>query len=130
MAVHSRNARYWLERKAKRRTGYPTATLAYYGPDNTRASKAVVGIVLSERNPADVSEMRKWFSDTEDVRSQPEILVAILTFLNERRVERVVMVDGIIGCPHEEGIDYPEDEACPQCPYWADRDRWTGERLV
>jgi hypothetical protein len=39
----------------------------------------------------------------------------------------VVMSDGIIGCPHEEGIDYPDGQVCPQCPYWAHRDRWTGD---
>src|SRR5712692_4405008 len=32
-------------------------------------------------------------------------------------------LDGIIGCPHEEGIDYPEGKSCPQCPYWARRAR-------
>jgi hypothetical protein len=31
--------------------------------------------------------------------------------------------------PHEEGIDYPEGKTCPQCPFWASRDRWTGESL-
>ena len=23
----------------------------------------------------------------------------------------------LIGCPHEEGIDYPEGHSCPHCPY-------------
>jgi len=35
---------------------------------------------------------------------------------------------GIIGCPHEEGTDYPEGKSCPQCPFWAGRDRFTQER--
>jgi hypothetical protein len=34
------------------------------------------------------------------------------------------MTQEIIGCPHEEGIDYPEKEDCPQCPFWKGRDRW------
>jgi hypothetical protein len=42
----------------------------------------------------------------------------------------VTMTDRIIGCPHEEGIDYPEGECYPLCPFWAGRDRWTGELLV
>ncbi len=128
MSGYSRNPRYWLERRAKRRTGYPLATLAFYGPDDRRASKAVVGIVPSERAPEEVAEMRKWFSETTDLRTDPEAAGQILTFLDEHQVERIVMVDRIIGCPHEEGVDYPEGEACPQCPYWKDRDRWTGER--
>ncbi len=41
----------------KRRCGfrsYPLATLAYYGPDNTRASKAVVGIFHGQGQPVAV----------------------------------------------------------------------------
>jgi hypothetical protein len=34
-----------------------------------------------------------------------------------------------IGCPHEEGKDYPLGENCPQCPYWANRDRWSGKLI-
>jgi len=129
MTSSRRNPRYWLERRAQRKTGYPLATLAYYGPDNMRASKAVVGIVLSEQAP-DVALLQKWWSDTTDIRTDPDILQHILTFLDQQHVQRVVMVDRIIGCPHEEGSDYPEGETCRQCPYWANRDRWTGERLA
>jgi hypothetical protein len=39
----------------------------------------------------------------------------------------VAAFDRIIGCPHEEGIDYPEGEICMKCPFWAHRDRWSGE---
>jgi hypothetical protein len=123
MTSSRHNPRYWLARKAQRKTGYPLATLAYYGPDNTRASKAVVGIVVSEQ-AADVAELQKWWADTTDARTDPAILQQILDFLDQRQVQRVVMVDRILGCPHEEGIDYPEGEACPQCPDWANRDRW------
>jgi hypothetical protein len=42
-------------------------------------------------------------------------------------VHSVAMVEAIIGCPHEEGIDYPTGESCPHCPFWKGRDRWTGE---
>jgi hypothetical protein len=34
-------------------------------------------------------------------------------------VKEVVMTGGIVGCPHEEGIDYPLGEDCPHCPYWS-----------
>ncbi|MGH9387747.1 MAG: DUF1186 domain-containing protein [Vicinamibacterales bacterium] len=36
----------------------------------------------------------------------------------------------IIGCPHEEGIDYPMGRSCPRCPFWADIDRFTHEPVV
>jgi len=30
----------------------------------------------------------------------------------------VVMTEGVVGCPHEEGDDYPWGEACPDCTFW------------
>lgn len=120
-----RNPGYWIKKKASRKTGYPVGTIAYYGQDNTFASKAVVGIVISEND--DATELRKWFAETTDVRLDQAINEQILEYLEQRNVQRVAMIDRIIGCPHEEGIDYPDGEACPQCPYWANRDRWTGQ---
>jgi hypothetical protein len=52
----------------------------------------------------------------------------VLAFITEAGAKSVVMTDRIIGCPHEEGIDY-EGSTCPVCPFWAGRDRWTGKRL-
>ncbi len=123
-----RNPRYWIEKKANRKTGYPAGTIAYYGPDTTFASKVVVDIVVSDKD--EVSELRKWFADTTDVRQDLSINQEILEYLDQHKVQRVVMVDRIIGCPHEEGVDYPEGATCPQCPYWAQRDRWTGEAIT
>ena len=124
----SRNPQYWLEKLAHRKTGFPRATLAFYGEDDKVASKVVVGIVLSEKDD-DVAFMEKWFGTTQDVRSDPDLTRQIVNFLEQHDVHRVVMVDRIIGCPHEEGIDYPEGEKCPRCPFWANRDRWTGEMI-
>ena len=106
--------------------GYPIATVAYYGPDDKFASKVAVGIVPGEN--AEVSSLRRWFADEQDVRVDPAINREIVTFIEQQRAKSVGMADRIIGCPHEEGIDYPLGEDCPQCPYWAGRDRWTGER--
>ena len=39
----------------------------------------------------------------------------------------VAMTDRIIGCPHQEGIDY-QGQWCPLCEFWKGRDRFTGER--
>jgi len=117
-----------LEKKAKRGfQGYPIATLCFYGPDNTRASKVAVGIVLKEGRSADV--LKRWFSDDSDVRYDASISAEILAFIQEQGAKSVVAVDGIIGCPHEEGVDYPDGEVCPECPYWAGRDRFTGELI-
>ena len=125
----TRNPRYWIEKRAQRKSGYPLATLAYYGPDATFASKVVVGILLAEKDD-DVAVLRKWFADATDVRLDPDITQQILALVEAYHVHRVAMVDHLIGCPHEEGIDYPAGAACPHCPYWAQRDRWTGEQIA
>jgi hypothetical protein len=115
-----------LAKKAKRGfRGYPVATVAFYGPDDKRASKAAFGSVPEENGK--VTELERWYPEEEDVRMDPSILHAILRFIESRSVRSVVMPDRIIGCPHEEGVDYPEGEKCPQCPFWATRDRWSGE---
>lgn len=105
--------------------GYPLATIAYYGPDATRATKVAVGIIADEQQ--DASPLERWRSIDLDVRFDPEICGSIVEFVQAHHVKSVVMSPGIIGCPHEEGVDYPEGEKCSACPYWADKDRWTGE---
>jgi hypothetical protein len=124
----SRNPQYWLDKLSQRKTGFPLATIAFYGEDDKVASKVVVGILLAEKDE-DVTFMEKWFQTNTDVRFDPEIKSQIVDFLGKHDVHRVVVVDRIIGCPHEEGVDYPEGEKCPHCPFWANRDRWTGEMI-
>jgi hypothetical protein len=121
------NPEYWIQKKANRKTGYPIATIAYYGPTDKLATKVVVGILLSEKSGEEVDFIEKWFLESIDVRRDKAINLQIVNFLDQHRVQRVAMVEQIIGCPHEEGIDYPEGEKCPQCPFWANRDRWTGD---
>ena len=114
------------KRKQKRATRFPIATIAFYGPDDRHASKVVVGIMQSE--DSDIDPINRWMSGTTDVRNDPKIQGKISAFLKEQGVVEVGCVDRIIGCPHEEGIDYPEGmEKCPMCSFWANRDRWTGE---
>ena len=114
-----------LEKKARRGfRGYPLATVAFYGPDDQRASKVVASIMDSQdEGPV---QMRKWYSEYADVRHDADILEEVIAFIAEFGALSVAMPDGIIGCPHEEEIDY-EGSVCPECPFWANRDRWTGE---
>jgi hypothetical protein len=115
-----------LAKKAKRGyRGYPLGTIAFYGEDGSRATKLAAGVKFSEHEPA---MMRRWFSTETDVRDDAEILAAVIAYFEENGVLTVSMVDRIIGCPHEEGVDY-EGPTCPACPYWAGRDRWTGEMI-
>jgi hypothetical protein len=87
-------------------------TVAFYGPDDRRANKVAVGII--SRPDSEPAELRRWFSEAGDVRAEDAITEEVASFLRDRGVRSVSMVDGIIGCPHEEGIDYHEGA----CPHW------------
>ncbi len=119
--------RHSLRKKARKGfRGYPVATIAFYGPDSKRVSKVVLGIIQRE---GDEPVLERFFSEEDDVRQDPSIGNRMLELIREYGVLSVVMTDGIIGCPHEEGIDYPEGKSCPQCPYWEGRDRFAHERI-
>jgi hypothetical protein len=116
-----------LSKKARRgMRGYPLGTVAYYGPDDTRATKVVAGIQLVA--DADL-EMRKWFVETGDARTDPTITEELLAHFERNGVKSVAMIDRIFGCPHEEGVDY-EGEYCPVCTFWIGRDRYTGKQVA
>ena len=116
-----------LKKKTRRGfRGYPVATIAFYGPDNQFASKVAVGIVVAE---GAAPMMVRWWTEGQDVRYDQAIAAQIAEFLKNHGVKSVSSVPAIIGCPHEEGVDYPDGEVCPQCPFWAHRDRFTGELL-
>ena len=122
----TRNKKRMVSKARKGFKGYPIATIAHYGRTDKKATKVVVSVVADEAGEPD--PMRKWFSD-DDVRMDESILNEILEFLSENDVKSVVMPDKIIGCPHEEGVDYPYGQECEQCPFWKGRDRWSGDRL-
>ena len=116
-----------LEKKVRRGfRGHPLATIAYYGPTNELASKVAVGVVLQADAPH--AYMQKWVSSDQDVRTDPTVTAEMLAFIQAHGVLSVVMTRGIIGCPHQEGVDY-EGEWCPVCEFWRGRDRFTGERI-
>lgn len=116
-----------LSKKTRRGfRGFPVATVAFYGPDDTRASKLAVGIVPAEN--AEVTDLRRWFAEAIDIRDDTQVAEDVLAFIEAAGARSIVMADRIVGCPHEEGIDY-EEPTCPHCPFWAGRDRRTGQRV-
>jgi hypothetical protein len=118
----------FLANKAKKGfQGHPLATIAFYGPDRETATKVAVAVFTRDNSEAD--QLKRWHSLEGDVRHDEAIGQEIIHFLESAGVRSVAMSDGVIGCPHEEGPDYPEGQSCPQCPYWAGRDRWTDERV-
>jgi hypothetical protein len=118
-----------LRKKAKKgMRGWPAATIALYGPDASRATKVVVGIVPSQHE--EVGELRDWTVKHGDVRNDAAIAEEMWEFMEGHGVLSIAMTEGILGCPHQEGIDY-EGQWCPDpaCAFWHGRDRLTGQRL-
>ena len=92
---------------------YPLATITYHGPSPEIASKIIVGI-LGGKDQTPV--VREWSGDdiAEDVNAAREISL----FIKDHNVARVITSEWILSCPHEEGVDYPAGENCPNCPDW------------
>src|SRR4030088_3592055 len=98
--------RKWLEKKSKLGfRGYPVGTIAFYGPDAECASKVAVAVIVAPDTEA--VALRRWFAESGDVRNDASIFEEIALFLRDNEVHSVVMTKGMMGCPHEEGIDYP-----------------------
>jgi len=104
--------------------GHPVVTIAFYGPDDTRASKLVVSVLPSANEEDELLDQKKWFSDTGDLRDDGKLARETLALIAKYDAKSVAMPPTIIGCPHEEGPDYPVGEVCPQCPFWVGRDRF------
>ena len=65
--MHDRLFRRSQKKAKKGMRGWPVATIAFYGPDLSRASKVAVGVIPHES--ASPQEMRAWTLETGDVRS-------------------------------------------------------------
>jgi len=109
--------------------GFPAATVAWYGPDDTRATKAVVSIVPDKGS--EPTHQATFVGGGADLREDPFTGDQVVAFVEKHDAVSVFVAGEVLGCPHEEGVDYPEGGACPDCPFWAGRDRWaaTKERL-
>lgn len=101
---------------------YPIATVACRRPASQLATKLAVGISANE---GALPVRRKWQTETRDIRYDEQITREALRHIQMSGAKSVSALAKIIGCPPEEGIDYPAGEACPACLFWAGKDRWT-----
>lgn len=92
---------------------FPVGTVAYYGPDDKTTTKIAAG-VISEEGAEPI--IKRWVAS--DVTTSPKVRREMEAFFKEHNVTRVGMSDGNMGCPHEEGIDFPVGGDCPFCPWW------------
>ena len=92
---------------------YPTGTMAFYGPDDKTTTKIAAGVFTAKNSKAII---KRWVAT--DVTTNPKIQREIMEFFNAHGVKSVAMSDGNMGCPHEEGEDFPVGEDCPFCPFW------------
>ena len=92
---------------------FPIGTVAYYGPDDKTTTKIVAGVITEEgAEPI----LRRWMAS--DVTTNPKVQEQIDRFFKKHGVRRVGMSAGNMGCPHEEGEDFPVGGDCPFCPWW------------
>lgn len=117
MTDNQAELKYWLEKRLGRKTGFPFASITFHGQDETSASKAQVSIFNEEDQGSPV--VRTWAKDEGDLRDDLKFLQELVQLLKEQNVERIAMTNEIVGCPHEEGVDFPNGFPCPECHYWA-----------
>ena len=92
---------------------FPIGTVALYGPDDKSTTKIVAAVVVAEDAPP---ILERWVGTK--LQGDQRVLREIEAFFKEHKVKSAVMTDGNLGCPHEEGEDFPDGEDCPFCPFW------------
>ena len=92
---------------------FPIGTVALYGPDDTTTTKIVAGVIAWEG--ADPM-LERWMGT--NIKDSLKVRQQIQEFFQKHGVRSVVATAANIGCPHEEGEDFPDGEDCPFCPFW------------
>jgi hypothetical protein len=95
------------------RSKYPIGTVALYGPDDKTTTKIAASVI---KNEGAEPILKRWVSS--NVKDNPKVQREIREFFKKHNVKSVVATDGNMGCPHEEGKDFPVGGDCPFCPYW------------
>jgi len=103
-----------LRKILSERTKYPVGILAYFGPDDETITK-IVALVIKGLDIEPV--LRSW--SQPGVTSDPVVAAEIGKYFLENAAEDIVMAGGVLGCPHEEGVDFPLGTECPHCIYWS-----------
>ena len=95
---------------------FPIGTVALYGPDDKTTTKIVAGVILEDNAEA---ILERWVAT--NIMENPKVQKQIKEFFAKHGVKSVAASDRNMGCPHEEGEDFPVGGDCPFCPYWKGR---------
>ena len=125
MAKRKRDRKLAERRRVVDRPG-PVLTIVQYGPDDRTVTKVAASAVSRPGRGPDV--IRRWVGT--DITKDPTFRKELLDFVLGHHPRSVVLTQGVLGCVHEEGEDYPDGEECPFCPFWRGRDRWANARPV
>ena len=106
-----------LRNAIQAKTEYPFGVMAYYGPDDQTVEK-IIAIVLPDQESDPKLKIWQGPKIAEDTQTAAEIG----KFFQEHKVSEVTMTEGIVGCPHDEGVDFPIGESCPYCPFWSEQE--------
>lgn len=107
-----------LEQRARRGfQGYPLGIIAFYGYNDQSASKAIIGIIKEAGGTP--AHIKKWVSEEGDLRQDVPTIKELFRYIEAHQVQSIALTPGIYYCPHEPGIDFPEDGSCPHCPFWS-----------
>ena len=84
---------------------FPVGTFALYGPDDKRTTKIVAGVIKREGAEPIIE---RWVGT--NVKNDPKVQQKIKGFFDKHGVKSVAATDRNMGCPHEEGEDFPVGE--------------------
>jgi len=101
------------QRKRQKPPQYPIGTVAMYGPDDKTTTKIAAGVILHDGAEAII---KRWVAT--DVTTNPKVQQEMQEFFTQHGVKSMAMSNGNMGCPHEEGSDFPVGDDCPFCPFW------------
>jgi hypothetical protein len=97
-----------FQRLLEQKKDYPIGIVAHFGPDDKTATKIVAGIIQSrDANPI----IKSWLGP--NIAEDQEIVDEIGQFFIGLGAKEVIVTDGIVGCPHDEG------QNCQYCPFWS-----------
>jgi hypothetical protein len=103
-------------RSTRGQPSFPVGTVALYGPDDKTTTKIAAAVIRREgAEPV----LKRWLGT--DVTTNPKVREELLEFFEQYGVRSVAVSECNMGCPHEEGEDFPVGGDCPFCPHWKDK---------